>query len=241
MDVARYVVVGRLSEIETPGADRGDGVRYGRAKVDAMETWTGAFVRSIEFRTISFVPAKWGGEAPLWVHKVGECGIWILCEGDGVLSDRRFLPEGRREEIRGMLEMLATRKWSAAVNGLEAWAGVVHWGDKKDQAIIFAVRNATNRDSFVPVADQKGFVAATVACSDGGTTRCLLGAAKGASDAVSCRRLAAGQTIYLEPGWPCVDLTRRQSLPPGGTPSWSGAGTPETARSAIDGFRRQRG
>jgi len=215
LDLACNVVVGRLVDLGDPGDGRGDGVRYGQATVAVTETLKGPPRESVDFRTIAFVPANWGGAAPLRAHKVGDAGIWIIRDGGGVLFDTGLVPESRKDKVCEMLVMLAGRKWSSPVNGLQAWAGVVLPEHARNPEIIFAVKNVTDHDLFVPIVHSADFVVATVAGVDGRTTEYSFGIVGRASESVFCQRLAAGRTAYLHPYVSAIDLVGRHNLPPG--------------------------
>jgi hypothetical protein len=215
LDLARNVVVGRLTRIDEPGVDRGDGVRWAQARVEVTEILKGLPCRSIDFRAVTFVASNWRGPTPLATHKVGDSGIWVLTESDGILSDTHFLPESRRQKICEMLTMLSERKWSTPVNGLQAWAGVVRPEDRNVPVIIFAVKNVTKQDLFIPIVQCADFVGATVVGVDGRTTEYSFGVVGRGSETVFSRRLPAGRTAYLHPELSCIDLVGRHNLPPG--------------------------
>ena len=216
LDLAKLVVVGSITHIEAAEVQWDAGVHVGLATVAVKETLKGAPSSATKFLVVTRVDPNYVRSRILCVRRVGDSGIWVIGSNAAVEhTDVGLVPEERKADIQGMPKALGERRWSAPVNGLRAWAGVVHQGYFRKPVIIFAVNNVTAADIFLPVAHQVGLVTATVTDQDGRASEYVLGNAGKDDKTVFCQKLSPGETAYLHPDYSFIDLAWRQNVPAG--------------------------
>lgn len=209
LDCAEKVVSGRIVDIEDSKSGKGGFVHYGKATLAVDETLKGSSSETAMFRVVTWVSEKYGGAAPLRPRKTGDSGVWVI-EGDDVSGPFGLLPKSMEGEARRILKELDERKWSEPVGGLQSWAMEVSPG-----TIIFAVRNVSGADIFVPSELTHGFIAATLTGKDGKAFNLTL--SEGKTEPVAfCKRLPPGKTVYLHPASSSIRLDASQyALPQG--------------------------
>ncbi len=221
LDMARYVAIGRITQIKEPNVPNADGIRWGQATVEVNEVLKGPQAKTINFRVATEVSKNYGGSSPPRTHRAGDSGIWLIDATGTVSHSFGLLPEARKMYIKQILKTLEERRWSEPVNGLRAWAAVVYpdYSENLDNpsdnpVIIFAVKNVSDADIFVPAESQTDFITATVVSQDGKIYDCVLGNVMWRnSETIFCRKLPAGGTVYLHPGYTCINLARQDSYP----------------------------
>jgi hypothetical protein len=214
IDLAKHIVIGQITAIEETDTKPGAGERWGRATVKVKEVLKGNPDQTINFRVVSGLNYSGGASIPQ-IRRVGDSGIWLIGIYGTILWDFGLLPEDRKTDVLGILKMLEERIWSEPVNGLAAWAAVVHLDYYKKPVIIFAVKNVSDADIFVPTAIQAGFVKAIVTSQNGKISECNLVSAPYETKSVFCQKLSAGEITYLHPNASFIDLKSRQNLQPG--------------------------
>jgi hypothetical protein len=207
LDLASDVVVGRITRITPVDENRGPGSHCGRVTVAIRETLKGRPAKTLQFLGMTALDPDWGGAQPHHACQVGQDGVWVI--ENGWAPQAGPLPTNKKPEVAKDLNDLRERKWSQPVNGLRAWAAVT------ESVIIFAVKNDSNVDIFVPYEVETGVVTATVTDDIGAATGLVLRPNESRSRAVSYKKLPAGQLIYLHPDYSSIDLARRQHLAPG--------------------------
>jgi hypothetical protein len=216
LDLAKHIVIGQITAIEEIDVKPGDGegVRWGRATVAVKEVLKGAPAQTVNFRVASGLK-NYGGSSPPHLRRVGDSGIWLIGSHGAVMWDFGLLPEDRKTDVMEILKKLEERIWSEPVNGLRAWATVVYPDYYRNPVIIFAVKNVSDADIFLPVAFEAGFVNVIVTSQDGKISEYKLGSVANESKSVFCCKLSAGEITYLHPNVSFIDLKWRQNLPPG--------------------------
>ena len=223
LDMARNIVLGRITQIEDPNVPNTNGISWGQATVEINEVLKGDQAKTISFRVATEVSRDYGGSSPPRIRRVGDSGIWLIDTTGTVSHSFGLLPEARKSDIKQILKTLAERKWSEPVAGLQAWAAVVYPdyspnldNPSRNPVIIYAVKNVSDANIFVPVAHQTGFITANVVGQDGKTIDYILGNVEPRnSETVFCHKLSPGKTVYLHPAYTCINLAKRQELLPG--------------------------
>ena len=218
LDMAKDVVVGELIKIEETDAQPvGGGVHWGRATIAVKETLKGISTKTVQCLVVSRVDPIYRGAAQGWrTFRVGDSGIWLigLYESYG-LNSEELISENLKADIQRILKMLADRKWSEPVNGLQAWSVVVHPDYHPNPVIIFAVRNTSKSDIFFPHETTPSFVTVAANIQDGKATNMILYRGE-QRERVFCNKLSAGETRYVHPGSSFIDLSwPEQRLPAG--------------------------
>jgi len=213
LDLARFVVVGTITRAKDEKAQPGDGIKWQHITITTQSCLKGTLDYPLDCRYICW-PSGGGREL-----QVGDAGIWVVGP-DGLLPwSCAPLAEARQPEVESILKMLNARTWSAPVNGLVAWAGVVHADAVANPVIIFAVKNVTTTDLYVPAPISAGFVSATAVGTDGQPRQPSLSQAPSPAlfparpGIPFCLKVAPGAIIYLHPDYSDIDLTKL--LPPG--------------------------
>ena len=218
LDMAKDVFIGQIIQIEKSDYRQGKGIRWGCAKVEVKKTLKGAPVESTEFYVaIGFDDPNYsrGAASPPKIYGVGRSGIWLIGANDVILHAFGLLNEDRKSDVQRILKSLSERKWSEPINGLRAWAVVVHPDYHDNPVIIFAVQNVSESNIYVPSESEHGFIKATAINERGESYGYVLGTTNEESDTVYCRNLPTGQIVYLHPQYSFIDLAWRQKLPPG--------------------------
>ena len=215
LDMAKDVAVGEITEIMESSFQPGNAAHWGYATVAVKETLKGVPAKIAKFLVVVKVDPGYGGSAILHPHEVGDSGIWLI-RSDGVNDDSHgLLPENRKTEVQQILTALAERRWSDPVNGLQAWAAVVHPDYHPNPVIVFAVRNTSKADIFLPHESTPGFVTLTATSQDGKATRVTLRSGR-QPERVFCNKLSSGEIRYLHPNYSFIDLSwPERRLPPG--------------------------
>jgi hypothetical protein len=221
LDIAKQVVLGQITKIEEIDQRLfGDGVRAGRATIAVTETLKGLPAQSVELIVATSVDRNYGGSSPQRVHKVGDRGIWLIAASGIVSHSFGLLPEKCKADVQRIVMNLEKRKWSEPVNGLCAWAAAVYPNYqpenpnamRKTPVIIFALKNLSETDIFVPTENSAGMITAVVTDHAGKVARYVLGSATWKNERVFCRKLAAGDIVYLHPDYSFIDLPRSERL-----------------------------
>ena len=229
LDMAQYVVIGRITQIEEPNVPKANGISWGQATVEINEVLKGTQAKTINFRVATGRSKNYGGSSsprrgssPLRIRRVGDSGIWLIGATGTVSHSFGLLPEAHKSDIKQILKTLAERKWSKPVNGLRAWAGVVYPdysrnldNPSRNTVIIFAVKNVSDVNIFVPSELETGFITANIVSQDGKTEDYFLSnVVRRNSETVFCRKLSPGKTVYLHPEYTCINLAKKQGQLP---------------------------
>jgi len=218
LDIVKKVFIGKITQVEKSDFQRGNGIQWGRAKVEVEETLKGVPTESAEFYVaIGFDDPNYSNKAasPPKIYGVGMSGIWLIGADDVVSHSFGLLTEDRKSDVKRILKNLAERKWSEPVNGLRAWAVVVQPDYHDKPVIIFAVQNVSDSNIFIPSALESGFIKATAINDKGEKYSYVLVVSETESITVFCSKLSAGQIVYLHPLYSFIDLVWRQKLSPG--------------------------
>jgi hypothetical protein len=211
VDLAKHIVSGTITKIKATPGQKDDEVGIGTATVEVVETLKGEPVKVLEFKVETSVPKNYGGCRAIQTHKAGDSGIWLIADGELMLS-YGWLAMEDKPDIQRMVKMLDERKWSEPVNGLRAWAAPVTRDNKKPD-VIFAVKNVTDKDIFVPSPYSMGYIKTTARGPDGKTYEHPK-KPESPSGRVFCEKLAPGETIYLHPQYSCIRLSSDLELAP---------------------------
>ena len=216
IDLAQYIVVGEITQLQDTTVRHGDGVQWGQATVTVRDTLKGNATNAFSFivATRHFSEDGAGWCSPPHVYKIGDSGIWVV-QPDNFITHGSFglLSETRTNEVRRILARLAHRTWSDAVGGLLAWAGTVHSEYRGHPVIIFAIRNCSDADILYPVEMSPGAVTATAVSKEDEAFK-YTPMDKSYRERAFCRRISPGQTVYLHPDYSYIDLALRLKLPP---------------------------
>jgi hypothetical protein len=186
----------------------------GRATIAVSETLKEEPTPSLEVLVATEIAPDYLGSEIHPIRKVGDSGVWLV-HVSHVISSRSLVPEERRQESQRILETLANRVWSDSLGDLKAWAAVVRPDYHPNPVIIFALKNVSYSDIFVPAAVQSGVMSVVVRSRDGLTTDYSLGRASKDSEIVFCHKLSPGEVVFMYPSYSFIDLAWRQNLQPG--------------------------
>ena len=215
LDLAKSVVVGKVTRIVKDDAVKSSGLEWGTAIIEVSKVLKGATAKSIEMKCVTSVAPNYGGSGAVYTTRTGESGIWVI-NADGyqdMVSPPSVLLKERKSDVIRILKQLTRRKWSEPVDGLRAWATVVPPGKYGNPAVIFAVQNVSRTDIFVPGEETEGFISADAKSK---TTEYYLQLdAKPTGSGVFCKKVSPKEIIYLHPGYSAIDLRWKQSLPVG--------------------------
>jgi hypothetical protein len=214
LDLAQDVVCGELIKLEPIPEVGNNSVHLAIATVAISETLKGDSVGKIKFRVIVKVDSEYEGAAVLQSHRLGEVGIWSIAADGTIDNTYGLLPLERRDEVQRILMMLAERKWSEPVEGVQIWvmevAKEAAWGHGR---AILAVRNCSDAVVYFPVPTQYGFVKLTKITKAGEETTDLHPGFM--SRRVYCHPLAPGEIRYIHPVYSFISLTERGKAPVG--------------------------
>jgi hypothetical protein len=214
LDMAKSVLIGKITQIEKSDFNKGFGVQWGRAHVEVEEMLKGVPTEFVEFYiAIGFDDPNYPIKAasPPRIYGVGRSGIWLVGDNDFVMDYYGLLENYKKTEVQNILKMFEERKWSEPVNGLQAWAMVVKPEYHNNQVIIFAVQNISDSNIFIPSELISGTIMATATNDKGKTYDYDLGI----STSFYNGKLSKNQIAYLHPNYSFIDLAWRQKLPPG--------------------------
>ena len=207
LDRAEAVAVGRLVRTEPARKDHGGRMTTSKGTIAVRQMLKGKPAAELAVTVVTALDADLGGQmqSPSRVYRVGADGIWVIVggrpsHGYGVLA------EARLAEVKNILARLSKRTWSAEVNGLRGWAGVVgvdrgiRRASRRPAGLVFAVRNVSGKVAFLPRSLYRNVVAA-VAEDAKGTKHELSGIGDrsvGRAPLV-CRPLRPAETRYMHP------------------------------------------
>ena len=214
LDLASHVVVGQITGLEQIKGKDISGDRWAIATIHVQKTLKGSNSNSLSVKLITDVNS--GPWRPLILRpfKTGDSGIWVVAPDNTVSSwPSGLLPEQRTSEVVEILDRLEKRKWSVEVGGLKAWAGAVTNDHSRTPVIIFAIKNCSNSEIFIPTETERGVISATAVKEDGQTFKYVREVGD-ANEHVFCRRLGTGDVAYLHPRYTCINLASELKLSP---------------------------
>ncbi len=217
LDMSEYVFIGKNTQIEKSEFRKSEGIQWGCAKAEVKETLKGVPTKFVEFYAATGFddPNYKKAASPPKIYRVGMSGILLVGADNVVLHSCGLLAESRKSDIQRIIKNLSERKWSRPVNGLQAWAAAVKSDYSENPVIIFAVKNVSDSDIFVPLAHESGFIKATAINDKGEKFNYVLGNVSTQDETVFCSKLPANQIVYLHPQYSCIDLAKHQKLPHG--------------------------
>lgn len=213
LDLADHVVVGVITQIAPEDNYLSDYERWGWVTITITEILKGDMRKSIRVRAATWVSPKHGGSSPPRVYKTGDSGIWVIM-GDRISHSFGLLSEERKSEVQAIINSLEQRRWSAEVNGLRAWAGVVRPDYHPNPVIIFAIENVSTRDIYYPIELNSQVIQVKINKEQSETTTIKLKEGE-LKTRVFCRKISPGQKIYLHPDYSFIDLAWKNNLSKG--------------------------
>ncbi|MBM4043209.1 MAG: hypothetical protein FJ290_32375 [Planctomycetes bacterium] len=185
LDLASGVVLGQVARVEK--IEEPDGRQRTRTTLSVEETLKGEPLKSVESTAYGYERLTVGGR-----------GIWLIDAAGQLVWPHGHLPEAQKAEVQRILKILAERKWSGEVNGIQAWAGVLSPPEDPDGfSLLFVVRNCSKGDVFLPRANCRGdILTASVKRDDGKEFTFPLKSGE-PCNVLHCDRLPAGQLHYV--------------------------------------------
>jgi hypothetical protein len=176
----------RVEEMESP-----DGRRRTRTTLSVKETLKGVPLKTIESARYVYDRLT-----------VGDSGIWLIDAAGQMIWPHGYLREAQKAEVQRILKLLAERRWSGELHGIQAWAGVLTPPETPDGfTLLFVVRNCSKGDIFLPRANCRAdILTASVKRDDGKEFTFPLKSGEPCRT-IHCDRLPPGQLNYLASGY----------------------------------------
>lgn len=199
VDQAVHIVIGELVRFEPTDEKWNPKVHLGKAVVLVKETLKGPPSGTVSFIAQTWTDPSYKPQQPLRIHQVGMKGIWMVFTNGWGLN-HGALPESLRADVLQTLKILEERTWSDEVHGLRLWAGLWRSGSRGDRtSFLVALKNTSDAPIYYPVDEAQGILTVTARsadCTVYGRAAHLW--SKG--DAAYCRKIEAGEVIYLQRG-----------------------------------------
>lgn len=204
LDLAKMVVVGKITDITKVTEGAGHGETFGRATVAVSEPLKGTTAKEVTMLVVMHRDSSGpvGAASPARIFVKGEEGIFVITSDGRPSHAYGFLRKKQLDEVKAALTELDKRTWSDEVGGVKAWAGAVTEGagDGRSQRILFCVRNVSKSTIWLPRSMYKEVVTAVARDSAGKEFRLSgFGQSLEAKTPVTCRPLETQQTRYMHP------------------------------------------
>ncbi|MHC4563501.1 MAG: hypothetical protein ACYS8X_12105 [Planctomycetota bacterium] len=208
VDLAEFVVVGKILEIEKAKEDHNGDLIWGRATLQVREVLKGEAAERLQITVVMHLAKGLSMDmaSPPHVYHNGDEGIWVIRPDGRPSHAYGLLRLERLDEVKRILRELDNRIWSQEVGGLQVCAEVVTdaygHGPSSRPIVIFAVKNVSDDAIWVPDAAYANVVKAVARHADG---REFILSSLGErlpvdeNGSLRCERLQPGEIRYMHP------------------------------------------
>jgi len=198
IELAKSIVIGKITRITNLPATISPGPRFGYATITVSEVLKGIPVKTVKRKCITWLPPEYASSphAPT-VLNIGDYGIWIIGSDDPMSLEyaQGFTSVERKPEIVRMIKLFAKRRWSKPVNGLRAWAAPIDISTNTNPVVIFQVQNVSKTDILLPDVNTPGCITADVKDGTGNLHFALIPKKEAWND--ESRIISPGEVVYL--------------------------------------------